>query len=89
LQQQELKSAWIPPADAIIEKHSSIQRGKRYCYFMLKSRSRSLNGKLTAHLGTAQSEGYLDAVRALERRDLLRISERRLLRIEAIIDGMS
>jgi len=89
LQQQELKSAWIPPADAIIEKHSSIQRGKRYCYFRLKSRSRSLNGKLTAHFGTPQSEGYLDAVRALERRDLLRISERRLLRIEAIIDGMS
>jgi len=89
LQQQELKSAWIPPADAIIEKHSSIQRGKRYCYFRLKSRSRSLNGKLTVHLGTAQSEGYLNAVRAIERRDLLRINERRLLRIEAIIDGMS
>jgi hypothetical protein len=89
LQQQELKSAWIPPADAIIEKHSSIQRGKRYCYFRLKSRSRSLNGKLTMHLGTAQSECYLNAVRAIERRDLLRINERRLLRIEAIIDGMS
>jgi len=89
-QQQELESAWIPPADAIIEKHCSIQRGKRYCYFRLKSRSRSLpNGKLTMHLGTAQSEGYLDAVRAIERRDLLRINERRLLRIEAIIDGMS
>jgi hypothetical protein len=88
-QQQELKSAWIPPADAIIEKHSSIQKGKRYCYFRLKSRSRSLNGKLTVHLGTAQSKGYLDAVRAIERRDLLRINERRLLRIEAIIDGMS
>ena len=89
LQQQELKSAWIPPADAIIEKHSSIQRGKRYCHFRLKSRSRSLNGKLTMHLGTAQSEGYLEAVRAIKRRDLLRINERRLLRIEAIIDGMS
>jgi hypothetical protein len=89
-QQQELESAWIPPADAIIEKHSSIQRGKRYFYFRLKSRSRSLpNGKLTVYLGTAQSEGYLDAVRAIERRDLLRINERRLLRIEAIIDGMS
>jgi len=90
LQQQELKGAWIPPADAIIEKHSSIQRGKRYCYFRLKSRSRSLpNGKLTMHLGTAQSECYLDAVQAIERRDLLRINERRLLRIEAIIDEMS
>jgi hypothetical protein len=90
VQQQELKSAGIPPADAIIEKHSSIQRGKRYCYFRLKSRSRSLpNGKLTMHLGTAQSECYLDAVRAIERRDLLSINERRLLRIEAIIDGMS
>ena len=88
-QQQELKSGWIPPADAIIEKHSSIQKGKRYCYFRLKSRSRSLNGKLTMHLGTTQSEGYLDAVRAIERRELLRINERRLLRIEAIIDGMS
>jgi hypothetical protein len=88
-QQQELQSAWIPPIDAIIEKHSSIQKGKRYCYFRLKSRSRSLNGKLTVHLGTAQSEGYLNAVRAIERRDLLRINERRLLRIEAIIDGMS
>ncbi len=89
-QQQELGSAWIPPADAIIEKHSSIQKGKRYCYFRLKSRSRSLpNGKLTMHLGTAQSEGYLNAVGAMERRDLLRISERRLIRIEAILDGMS
>ena len=89
-QQQELKSGWIPPADAIIEKHSSIQKGKRYCYFRLKSRSRSLpNGKLTMHLGTAQSEGYLDAVRAMERRDLLRINERRLLRIGAILNGMS
>jgi len=89
-QQQELESAWIPPADAIIEKHSSIQRGKRYYYFRLKSRSRSLpNGKLTMYLGTAQSKGYLNAVRAIERRDLLRINERRLLRIEAIINGMS
>jgi hypothetical protein len=89
-QQQELESAWIPPADAIIEKHSSIQRGKRYCYFRLKSRSRSLpNGKLTMHLGNATNECYLDAVRAIERRDLLRINERRLLRIAAIIDGMS
>jgi hypothetical protein len=90
LQQQELKSAWIPPADAIIEKHSSIQKGKRYCYFRLKARSRSLpNGKLTMHLGNATNECYLDAVRAIERRDLLRINERRLLRITAIIDGMS
>ena len=89
-QQQELESAWIPPADAIIEKHSSIQRGKRYYYFRLKSRSRSLpSGKLTMYLGTAQSEGYLNAVGAMERRDLLRINERRLLRIEAIINGMS
>ena len=89
-QQQELQSAWIPPADAIIEKHSSIQKGKRYCYFRLKSRSRSLpNGKLTMHLGTAQSQCYSDAVRAMQRRDLLRINERRLIRIEAIIDGMS
>jgi len=89
-QQQELGSGWIPPADAIIEKHSSIQKGKRYCYFRLKSRSRSLpNGKLTMHLGTAQSGGYLDAVRAIERRDLLRINERRLIRIEAILDGMN
>jgi hypothetical protein len=89
-QQQELKSGWIPPTDAIIEKHSSIQKGKRYCYFRLKSRSRSLpNGKLTMHLGNATNEGYLDAVRAIERRDLLRINERRLLRIEAIINGMS
>lgn len=89
-QQQELKNAWIPPADAIIEKHSSIQKGKRYCYFRLKSRSRSLpNGKLTMHLGNATNESYLDAVQAVERRDLLRISERRLLRIEAILDGMS
>jgi len=90
LQQQELQSAWIPPADAIMEKHSSIQKGKRYYYFRLKSRSRSFpNGKLTMHLGTAQSECYLDAVRAVERRDLLRINERRLIRIEAILDGMS
>lgn len=89
-QQQELKSGWIPPADAIIEKHSSIQKGKRYCYFRLKSRSRSLpNGKLTMHLGSATNECYLDAVGAIERRDLLRISERRLLRIEAILSGMS
>jgi hypothetical protein len=89
-QQQELGSGWIPPADAIIEKHSSIQKGKHYYYFRLKSRSRSLpNGKLTMHLGTAQSESYLDAVRAIERRDLLRINERRLIRIEAILDGMS
>jgi hypothetical protein len=89
-QQQELRSAWIPPADAIIEKHSSIQKGKRYCYFRLKSRSRSLpNAKLTMHLGTAQNKCYLDAVEAIERRDLLRICERRLLRIEAIISGLS
>ena len=88
-QQQELKSGWIPPTDAIIEKHSSIQKGKRYYYFRLKSRSRSFNGKLTMHLGTAQNEAYLDAVRAMERRDLLRINQRRLLRIEAIINGMS
>jgi len=89
-QQQELKSGWIPPTDTIIEKHSSIQKGKRYCYFRLKSRSRSLpNGKLTMHLGNATNECYLDAVRAIERRDLLRINERRLLRIEAIINGMS
>lgn len=89
-QQQELQSAWILPADAIIEKHSSIQKGKRYCYFRLKSRSRSLpNGKLTMHLGNATSECYLDAVQAIERRDLLRINERRLLQIEAILNGMS
>jgi DNA phosphorothioation-associated putative methyltransferase len=89
-QQQELQSAWIPPADAIIEKHSSIQKGKRYFYFRLKSRSRSLpNDKRTMHLGTARSQCYLDAVEAIERRDLLRISERRLLRIEAILNGMS
>ncbi|MEG3920739.1 MULTISPECIES: DNA phosphorothioation-associated putative methyltransferase [unclassified Microcoleus] len=89
-QQQELGSAWIPPADAIIEKHSSLQKGKRYYYFRLKSRSRSLpNGKLTMHLGTAQSECYLNAVGAMERRDLLCISERRLIRIEAILSGMS
>jgi hypothetical protein len=88
-QQQELKSGWIPPTDAIIEKHSSIQKGKRYYYFRLKSRSRSFNGKLTMHLGTAQSEAYLDAVRAIERRDLLRINERRLFQLEAIINGMS
>ena len=89
-QQQELKSGWIPPTDAIIEKHSSIQKGKRYYYFRLKSRSRSFtNGKLTMHLGTAHSETYLNAVRAIERRDLLRINERRLLRIEAIIKAMS
>lgn len=89
-QQQELKSGWIPPNDAIIEKHSSVQKGKRYYYFRLKSRSRSLpNGKLTMHLGNAQSECYLDAVEAMERRDLLLISERRLIRIEAILNGMS
>jgi hypothetical protein len=89
-QQQELKSGWIPPTDAIIEKHSSIQKGKRYCYFRLKSRSRSLpNGKLTMHLGNATNECYLDAVRAIERRDLLRINERRLIRIEAILSGTS
>lgn len=89
-QQQELQSAWIPPADAIIEKHSSIQKGKRYCYFRMKSRSRSLpNGKLTMHLGNATNECYLDAVEAIERRDLFRISKRRLLRIEAILNGMS
>ncbi|MEG4007750.1 DNA phosphorothioation-associated putative methyltransferase [Microcoleus sp. Pol11C1] len=89
-QQQELQSAWIPPADAIIEKHSSIQKGKRYYYFRLKSRSRSLpHGKLTMYLGTAQSECYLNALEAMERRDLLRISERRLVRIEAIISGMN
>lgn len=90
LQQQELKRGWIPPADAIIEKHSSIQKGKRYCYFRLKSRSRSFpNGKLTVHLGTAQSEAYLDAVLAIERRDLFRLNERRLIRIEATINGMN
>ena len=89
-QQQELKNGWIPPADAIIEKHFSIQKGKRYYYFRLKSRSRSLpNGKLTMHLGTAQSECYQNALEAMERRDLLRISERKLIRIEAILDGMS
>jgi hypothetical protein len=89
-QQQELQSAWIPPADAIIEKHQQIQRGHRYCYFRLKSRSRSLpNGKRTMHLGTAQSQCYLDTVGAIERRDLLHINQRRLLRIEAIINGMS
>ncbi|MEG3939857.1 DNA phosphorothioation-associated putative methyltransferase [Microcoleus sp. S36b_A3] len=87
-QHQELKSVWIPPADAIIEKHSSIQKGKRYCYFRLKSRSRSLpNGKLTMHLGTAHSQRYLDAVGAMERRDLLCINERRLVQVEAIING--
>src|SRR4028118_2298462 len=59
-QQQELESAWIPPVDAIIEKHSSIQKGKRYYYFRLKSRSRSLNGKLTMHLGNATNKCYLD-----------------------------
>lgn len=86
-QQQELKSGWIPPADAIIEKHSSIQKGRRYCYFRLKSRSRSLpNGKLTMHLGTAQSPCYLDAVEAIERRDLLRINSRRLLGIELNVE---
>ncbi|MEG3840086.1 DNA phosphorothioation-associated putative methyltransferase [Microcoleus sp. herbarium14] len=89
-QQQELESAWIPPADAIIEKHQQIQRGHRYCYFRLKSRSCSLpNGKRTMHLGCATNERYLDAVGAIERRDLLRINERRLLRIEAIISGIS
>jgi DNA phosphorothioation-associated putative methyltransferase len=87
-QQQELQSAWIPPADAIIEKHQQTQRGHQYCYFRLKSRSRSLpNGKLTMHLGNAMSECYLDALRAMERRDLLCINERRLLRIEAILNG--
>lgn len=86
-QQQELESAWIPPADAIIEKHQQIQRGHRYCYFRLKSRSCSLpNGKRTMHLGHATNERYLDAVGAIERRDLLRINKRRLLRIEAILD---
>jgi hypothetical protein len=86
-QQQELESAWIPPVDAIIEKHQQIQRGHRYCYFRLKSRSCSLpNGKRTMHLGHATNERYLDAVGAIERRDLLRINKRRLLRIEAILD---
>lgn len=86
-QQQELQGTWIPPADAIIEKHSLIQKGKRYCYFRLKSRSRSLpSGKRTMHLGTARSQYYLDSVEAIERRDLLRINERRLLRIQAIIN---
>lgn len=89
-QQQELQSAWIPPADAIIEKHQQIQRGHRYFYFRLKSRSRSLHGgKLTMHLGTSRSQSYLDAVEAIERRDLLRINQRRLLRIEAIINELS
>ncbi|MCC3587996.1 hypothetical protein [Microcoleus sp. PH2017_30_WIL_O_A] len=89
-QQQELESAWIPTADAIIEKHQQIQRGHRYCYFRLKSRSCSLpNGKRTMHLGNVTNERYLDAVGAIERRDLLRINERRLLRIEAILNGMS
>lgn len=65
-QEQELQSGWIPPADAIIEKHQQIQKGHRYCYFRLKSRSRSLpNGKLTMHLGTARSQCYLDAVGAI------------------------
>lgn len=87
-QQQELQNPWIPPADAIIEQHQQIQRGHRYCYFRLKSRSRSLpNGKLTMHLGTARSQCYLDAVEAIECRDLLHINQRRLLRIEAILDG--
>lgn len=89
-QQQELGSAWILPADTIIEKHQQIQRGHRYCYFRLKSRSCSLpNGKRTMHLGCATNERYLDAVGAIERRDLLHINERRLLRIEAILNGMS
>ena len=66
-QQQELESAWIPPADAIMEKHQQIQRGHRYCYFRLKSRSCSLpNGKRTMHLGHATNERYLDAVGAIE-----------------------
>lgn len=86
--QQELSNGWIPPADAIIEKHFTTSRGKRYCYFRLKSRSRSLRGdKLTAHLGTEGSEAYLNAVEAIKRRDLLAINERRLLRIEAIMEG--
>ena len=41
------------------------------------------------HLGNATNECYLDTVRAIERRDLQRIKEPRLLRIEAIISGMS
>lgn len=89
-QQQELESTWIPTADTLIEKHQQIQRGHRYFYFRLKSRSCSLpNGKRTMHLGCATNERYLDAVRAIERRDLLHINERRLLRIEAILSGMS
>ncbi len=87
-QQQQLQSDWIPPADAIIEKHSLISRGKHYSYFRMKSRSRSLpNGKLTMHLGCATAQRYLDAVGAIERRDLLDINLRRMLRIQAIIDA--
>jgi DNA phosphorothioation-associated putative methyltransferase len=86
-QQQELESAWIPTADTIIEKHQQIQRGHRYYYFRLKSRSCSLpNGKRTMHLGCATNERYLDAVGAIERRDLLHINHRRLLRINAILN---
>ncbi len=86
-QQEELESAWIPTADTIIEKHQQIQRGHRYYYFRLKSRSCSLpNGKRTMHLGCATNERYLDAVGALERRDLLCINHRRLLRIDGILD---
>ena len=86
-QQQELLSEWIPPADALIEKHSLISRGKRYSYFRMKSRSRSLpNDKLTMHLGCATAQRYLDAVGAIERRDLLNINARRMLRIKAILD---
>ena len=78
------------PPDAIMEKHSPIEKGNRYCYGRLKSGSGSLpKGKRTMHLGNAINECYLDAVREIERRDLLRINEPRLLRIEAIINGMS
>ena len=87
-QQQELLSEWIPPADANIEKHSLISRGKPYSYYRMKSRSRSLpNGKLTMHLGSATRERYIDAVEAIERRDLLSINYRRMVRIQAILDA--
>ena len=73
---------WYKQRQKQIFKTNLVVRLKLYFRFFP-------DGKLTMHLGNVQSEAYLDAVRAMERRNLLRINERRLLRIEAIIDGMS
>lgn len=48
----------------------------------------AITGRSANHPGTP-CQRYLDAVGAMERGELFRINERRLLRIEAILDGTS